>query len=88
MKDWAQGSVYAFVEFDNVDDAENALNSINGELFMGNKIRIEFTRGEKIVGKREQQKRKPPHRTPYRVEVYHLPRGCSWQVAFLCSFNE
>ena len=80
MKDWAKGAVYAFVEFDNEVDAENALNSVNGTMFMGNKIRVEFTRGKKFEGKPKQVKAGPPRRSPYRVEVTHLPHECSWQV--------
>mgnify|MGYP002302438918 FL=1 len=68
------------MEFDKEEDAENALNAVNRTMFMGNKIRVEFTRGKKFEGKQKPVRMGPPRRSPYRVEVTHLPHGCSWQV--------
>ena len=82
MKDWSTGSVYAFVEFENEQDAEEALYDTNGKSFMGNKIRVEFCRGTKITNRNTPFKAGPPHRTPYRVEVRNLPYKCSWQVLY------
>ena len=70
------------MEFDNEADAEEALNDTNGKLLMGNKIRVEFSRGSKITNRNRPYKSVPAHRTPYRVEVHKLPFSCSWQVDF------
>lgn len=81
MKDRGQGSVYAFVEFEKDDDADKAQNDLNNSSFMGNTIRVEYSRGKKMPGSSESIRRGPPRRSDYRVEVTHLPYGCSWQVS-------
>ena len=82
VKDQAQGAVYAFVEFDTDEEADNAQNEMNNTYFMGRTIRVEYTRGKPYSSGSNSIRRGPPQRTNYRVEVTNLPHDCSWQVAF------
>jgi len=63
------GRVYAFVEYEDPRDAEDALERRNDYHFAGKRLRVEFSR--------------PPRReqpsAAYRVKVTGLPRTASWQ---------
>jgi len=68
-----RGATYAFIEFDDPRDAEDALDRRNDYSFAGKRLRVEYSR--------------PPPRKEapmmkdafYRVKVTGLPRTASWQ---------
>lgn len=73
----SNGTAYAFVEFEHVKDAMQAVDRRHGYIFGNHRLRVERT-GERKIRKREPFGA-PPQRTDYRVVVSHLPDGCRWQ---------
>lgn len=71
---------YAFVEFKNQDDADNAQSALNEYEVQGYRMHVEYTRGPKYTFQKKPIKNGRPKRTDYRVEITHLPKNCSWQV--------
>ncbi|PAV83068.1 hypothetical protein WR25_02596 [Diploscapter pachys] len=88
-----RGPLYAFVEFDDPRDAEDAVHARDGYDFDGHRLRVEFTRG---VGPRGPGGRPlnggwavdygnprrggpPTRRSNYRVIIEGLPPSGSWQ---------
>lgn len=47
---------YAFVQYDNVDDAKYALDKTNGTELMGRTITVEFTQNEDPYGDKEKER--------------------------------
>jgi len=66
---------YAFVEFEDSRDAEDAVRYLNGHSVDGSRIAVEHSRG----GRKSNPSRGPPQRSDYRVSVDGLPRDVSWQ---------
>lgn len=79
---------YGFVEFDDLRDAEDAVDDLNGKDLMGERLIIEHAkrstgRGEDRYASRPPPRRverfPPPHRTDYRLIVENLSSTVSWQ---------
>lgn len=79
---------FAFITFDDVRDAEDAVRARDGYRFDGNRLRCEFAKGERGGGRGDDRgrgrgggdrPRNVPQRTEYRVTVTNLPPSCSWQ---------
>eukprot|EP00922_Rhytidocystis_sp_ex-Travisia-forbesii_P049115 GHVS01073148.1.p1 GENE.GHVS01073148.1~~GHVS01073148.1.p1 ORF type:complete len:305 (-),score=33.34 GHVS01073148.1:233-1147(-) len=71
-------TAYAFVEFADSRDAEDAVAVCNGMKFADTELRVEFTGGRRpriAMGKPSG----PPKRSDYRVHVTGLPPSASWQ---------
>lgn len=66
---------YAFVEFDDPRDADDAIEARDGYEFNGDRIRVESARGRE----RKRETRGSPLRSKYRVVVKGLPSTASWQ---------
>jgi len=70
---------YAFVEFEDPRDAEDAVRALDGHNLDGSRIVVEFSRGGRRSGPRGGYNRGPPQRSDYRVAIEGLPRDISWQ---------
>ncbi|KAG5519445.1 hypothetical protein PMAC_002072 [Pneumocystis sp. 'macacae'] len=99
-------SGFAFVEFKDPRDAKDAVQDlgriikivfygsevlIDGKKILGDRINIEFARGERDrrndFRNRDPDVRYPrPRRTGYRVIVENLSQNVSWQVSQFCLF--
>jgi len=66
---------YAFVEFSDPRDADDAVEARDGYEFNGARIRVEVARGRE----RKREFRGSPLRSKYRVVVKGLPSTASWQ---------
>ncbi|GAB1608129.1 serine/arginine-rich splicing factor 1B-like [Argonauta hians] len=76
-----RGPPFAFVEFEDPRDAEDAVRERNGYNYDNYKLRVEFPRGTGPGGRgRGRGKGGPPsRRSQYRVFVSGLPKSGSWQ---------
>jgi arginine/serine-rich splicing factor 1/9 len=84
-------ATFAFVEFEDDRDAEDAVRDRDGYKFGGARLRVEMSRGKRDFaaapssGGRYDPRppsgggRGPPRRTDYKVIVENLPSGASWQ---------
>uniref|UniRef100_A0A915A2I5 RRM domain-containing protein n=1 Tax=Parascaris univalens TaxID=6257 RepID=A0A915A2I5_PARUN len=79
---------YAFVEFHDPRDAEDAVHELSGKELCGERVSIEFTRPtwrtrmgryDGYLPSRRSFKYGPPIQTPYRMLVENLSSGCAWQ---------
>ncbi|CAI5480309.1 unnamed protein product [Closterium sp. Yama58-4] len=74
---------FAFVEFADPRDAEDAIRGRDGYDFDGNRLRVELAHGGRggggFGGGRGDFQRGPSRRTEYRVIVKNLPTSASWQ---------
>jgi len=70
---------YAFIEFDDSRDAEDAVRGRDGTHFLGGRIRVEFAGRDRRRGATTGGSRYTGKRSEYRLEVSNLPRGSSWQ---------
>ncbi|XP_054718435.1 serine/arginine-rich splicing factor 1B-like [Uloborus diversus] len=78
-----RGPPFAFVEFEDPRDAEDAVQARDGYGYDGYRLRVEFPRGNgpgRGVGAPRGRGRGPPaRRSQYRVLVSGLPSTGSWQ---------
>lgn len=77
-----RGPPFAFVEFEDPRDAEDAVHARDGYDYDGYKLRVEFPRGNgprRGTGSRGRGRGPPPRRSQYRVLVSGLPPTGSWQ---------
>jgi len=65
---------YAFVEYSDARNAEDAVAALNGSLLDGCRIIVEFSKGP-----RQSRGDRASSRSDYRVTVDNLPRDMSWQ---------
>lgn len=78
---------YAFVEFEDERDAEDAVHGRNGYDFDGHRLRVEFARGSRGYSSSERHssysgssyRGGSSKHTDYRVVVSGLPSSASWQ---------
>jgi len=83
---------FAFIEFDDSRDAEDAVYGEDGKRFDGNRIKVQFPRGTPrqagasrsgrssyTRGRPSGERRGPPERTDHRITVSGLPASGSWQ---------
>lgn len=80
---------YAFAEFDDYRDAEDAVYDLNGKDFLGERVSVEHAKGpgRGRGGSRDRGSRRadwvekygPPTRTDYRIIVENLSTRVSWQ---------
>ncbi|DBA00711.1 TPA: hypothetical protein N0F65_001182, partial [Lagenidium giganteum] len=80
---------FAFVDFEDPRDADDAIRSMDGRDFLGGRIRVEIARGGSRRDRDDRGRggdrgyerggRNPPQRTDFRVRVTDLPRGCDWR---------
>jgi len=77
---------FGFVEFRDHRDADDVVYAFNGKSFMGEKLIVEYARGERRRRDRDDRRDRdsrfaPPQRNPqYRLIVENLSSSCSWQV--------
>ncbi|PKK65382.1 hypothetical protein RhiirC2_755113 [Rhizophagus irregularis] len=76
---------FGFVEFRDHRDADDVVYAFNGKSFMGEKLIVEYARGERRRRDRDDRRDRdsrfaPPQRNPqYRLIVENLSSSCSWQ---------
>ncbi|KMT14229.1 hypothetical protein BVRB_4g075880 [Beta vulgaris subsp. vulgaris] len=78
---------YAFVEFEDERDAEDAVHGRNGYDFDGHRLRVEFAHGGRAYSSSDRHssysgssyRGGAPKHTDYRVMVTGLPSSASWQ---------
>lgn len=79
-----RGPPFAFVEFQDYRDAEDAVRSRDGKEFEGLRLRVEFPRGRERPsrfknGSGPGRSNAPQRRSKFRVKVTNLPATGSWQ---------
>lgn len=79
-----RGPPFAFVEFYDYRDAEEAVRCRDGKDFDGCKLRVEFPRGRERTsrfknGSGSSRSSAPQRRSKFRVKVTGLPTSGSWQ---------
>ena len=73
---------FAFVEFDDRRDAEDASRDMDGRYILDRRVRVEISRRGGGRGDRDDRGanvRGPPTRTPHRVKISGLPENASWK---------
>ncbi|KAL4106865.1 hypothetical protein PRIC1_004904 [Phytophthora ramorum] len=61
---------FAFIAFENEQDASDAVRAMNNSSFQGSRLRVEISRGVDDAR---------PRGTQYRVKISGLPTSMSWQ---------
>ncbi|CAH0475419.1 unnamed protein product [Peronospora belbahrii] len=61
---------FAFITYENEQDASDAVRAMNNALFGGSRLRVEMSRGADTAR---------PRGTQYRVKISNLPDTISWQ---------
>lgn len=79
-----RGPPFAFVEFHDYRDAEEAVRCRDGKKFDGCRLRVEFPRGRERTsrfknGSGSGRSNLPQRRSKFRVKVSNLPSSGSWQ---------
>lgn len=74
-----KGPPFAFVEFDDPLDAEDAIQGRNGYTYEGHKLRVEFQKGSRNGPRGGGRSGPPTRRSDYRCLVSNLPVSGSWQ---------
>jgi len=74
---------YAFVEYENLPDAEDAVRDLNGRDFLGERISVEYARAPRNMNIEPRERRERPRFTPrgggHRLTVVGFGDGTSWQ---------
>ncbi|ETV77814.1 hypothetical protein, variant [Aphanomyces astaci] len=74
---------FAFVQYEDVRDAEDAVRELNGTELDGNTLRVEITkrgpRGEDPRDMERDERSRRQHGTSYRISVSGLSSDTSWQ---------
>ena len=75
-----RGPPFAFVEFDDPLDADDAIDGRDGYNFDGYKLRVEIQKGPRNPGVPRPSRSGPPtRRSDYRCIITNLPPTGSWQ---------
>ncbi|CAF0911071.1 unnamed protein product [Brachionus calyciflorus] len=74
-----KGPPFAFVEFDDPLDAEDAVRGRDNYLYEGNKLRVEFQKGPRNRAAAGPRSGPPTRRSDYRCIITGLPPTGSWQ---------
>jgi arginine/serine-rich splicing factor 1/9 len=79
-----KGPPFAFIEFDDLRDAQDAVKSRDGYNYDGYRLRVEFSKGSRFDGNSDYKSRDSrggisARRTEYRCLVTGLPPTGSWQ---------
>lgn len=75
-----RGPPFAFVEFHDYRDAEEAVRARDGKKFEGCRLRVEFPRGRERPSRlKNGRAAAPQRRSRFRVKVSGLPSSGSWQ---------
>lgn len=79
IKRTISGSPFAFVEFEDPRDAQDAIQDRDGYKVDGNALRVEIPFAARGGGSRTSNNRGPPRRAEFRVVIRGLPPSGSWQ---------
>eukprot|EP01041_Mallomonas_annulata_P008980 gene8980-18583_t len=81
LKTPSRPPAYAFITFDDVRDAEDAIRARDGYDYDGYRLRVEFAKGSRgdTMRSREPPRKSGGRRSEYRVIITGLPRSASWQ---------
>lgn len=74
-----KGPPFAFVEFEDALDAEDAVRGRDNYLYEGHKLRVEFQKGPRNRGAGGPRSGPPTRRSDYRCIITGLPPTGSWQ---------
>ncbi|GFR18251.1 hypothetical protein TNCT_464532 [Trichonephila clavata] len=89
---------FCFVEFEDFRDADDAVHDLKGKELLGERVMIDYARGNDMYRNRNRGYRapmqnwrrqgggrdKPPTRTEYRLIVENLSSRVSWQCMKYC----
>ncbi|KAL2114225.1 hypothetical protein VUR80DRAFT_10012 [Thermomyces stellatus] len=73
---------FGFIEYEDPLDARDVVPAFHGTVFMGERLTVQFARGNRHrEGFSGGHERAPPRprRTPYRMQITGLPNDTSWQ---------
>jgi len=65
---------FGFIEYTDHKDAEDAISKLDGFLFMGNRLKVDYCKGPRPEGSRG-----PPRNLGQRLTCEGLPLGTGWQ---------
>lgn len=73
---------FGFIEYDDPLDARDVVPAFHGTDFMGERLTVQFARGNRHREGLNSNERAPPRprRTPHRMQITGLPTDTSWQV--------
>ena len=74
-----RGPPFAFIEYEDPLDAEDAIAARNGYSFDGYKLRVEIQKGSRNASSRVSRSGPPTRRSDYRCIITGLPSTGSWQ---------